>query len=314
MEIFTQSTFDRWPLEDKSVQAIITSPPYFGLRKYEIPDVTIGNWKGQYGLEPTIQLYIEHTLLWCKEAWRVLKDDGVFFLNIGDSYGGSWGDYAGHSRGGNRWIRKGGIKKEKPPTADATKKCKLLVPHRVAIALVDLGWTLRNDIVWHKENSMPESVSDRFSKKFEMVFMFMKQRKYQFDLDAVKIPFTEPERIYNAKTSTHKGAQIENRAYKGLHDGRQKYGDIEKGKNPGDVWIIPTSPSPDAHYAMWPEKLVERMLLCSTRPGDVILDPFAGSGTTLRVADKHNRIAYGIDLGYQEIQKRRMTGIQKNLL
>ena len=308
-EIYHQSVFEKWPLEAKSVQSIITSPPYWGIRKYDIPDVILGgrpgcqhefsetvlkkgngdgrgnrrdreagikagsclsgfcscgSWKGQYGLETTYKLYIEHTLLWAKEVWRVLKDNGVFFLNLGDSY-------------------------------NSRDKCKLLIPHRIAIALINAGWTLRNDIVWFKKNTMPESVTDRFSKTFEYIFMFIKSPKYYFDLDAIREPYAE--------TSV-------SRAQRGVSENNKWV----KGKNPGDIWAIPTQPSSEKHFAMWPEKLCERMIKCSTQPGDMVLDPFAGSGTTLRVADKLNRVGLGIDLGYQEIQKRRMSGVQKELI
>ena len=279
MKIYHQSTFDKWPLEDKSIQAIITSPPYYSLRKYDIPNVIIGDWKGQYGLEPTFQQYIEHTLLWCKEAWRVLRNDGVFFLNLGDSYSG------------------GG-------------KCLLDIPTRVSIALVDnQGWIKRNNIIWFKPNAMPESCGDRFSKKYEMIYMFVKKPKYYFDLDAVRVE--------------HKGVSLERIKHKweGHKEPMSAYADYDitrmchpEGKNPGDVWEITTQSSPEKHYAMWPEKLVERMIKCSTKTGDAVLDPFAGSGTTLRVADKLNREAYGIDLGYGDIQKKRMSLIQKELL
>lgn len=368
MQIYNHDVFNPWPLEDKSVQAIITSPPYFGLRKYDIPDVIIGGspscdhewgdlinkkdnrgisgsnlagrdpykegdarldhghtfcslcgaWNGQYGLEPSIELFVEHTLLWCAEAIRVLKDDGIFFLNLGDSYGGSWGNYGSREgkqreRSSEFVDRKGATPSDlKPPMTSAPKKCKLLIPHRIAIALCDRGrWTLRNDIVWYKKNSMPESMQDRFSRRFENIFMFSKSPKYYFDLDAVREPFVYPNKIYKVETEHYKNNNLD-RNKMGSY-GREKYGDAEKGKNPGDIWEFTTQPSPFAHYAMWPEKLVERMLKCSSRPGDNVLDPFAGSGTTIRVAEQLNRHGIGFDLGYAEIQEQRLSGIQKEL-
>ena len=364
MKIHHQNVFEPWTLQDKSVQAIITSPPYFGLRKYDIPDIIIGGisdckhewnveshidkrgkegttldgrdpnkdesrlnyiegtcifcgaWKGQYGLEPSMKLFIEHTLLWCEEAWRVLRDDGIFFLNLGDSYGGSWGNFGtrkGHQRQRTteHFKRMGATPEDlKPPTVGAASKCKLLIPHRIAIALCDSGWILRNDIIWQKPNCMPESCQDRFSKKFEYIFMFSKQKKYYFDLDATREPHEQIslDRIKSPFNPT----KVEGRAV-------NNKGDMSrfchpKGKNPGDIWKIATQPSTHSHYAMWPEKLVERMIKCSTQPGDAVLDPFCGSGTTLMVAEQLNREGIGIDLGYKDIQDDRLAAVQKSLL
>lgn len=332
MQIFHQSVFEKWPLEDSSIQVITTSPPYWGLRKYDIPDITIGEWKGQYGLEETYQLYIEHTLLWAKEAWRVLKGDGVFFLNLGDSYN-SHTSYA-KTCGGiiKKQIERNPEALAKIPNRQSqstvTDKCKLLIPHRVAVALIDEGWTLRNDLIWYKTNGMPESVTDRFSKKFEYVFMLTKQAKYYFDLGAVRerhaeTSVTRAQRGVSENNKWVNGAQGQSPhglSQPGLNVKHGGEGKILNplGKNPGDVWSIPTqssrSLSGEAHYAMWPEKLVERLIMCSTRHGDIVLDPFAGSGTTIRVAERLNRCGVGIDLGYTELQERRMTNLQKELL
>ena len=432
MRIYHQSVFDPWPLEDKSVQLIATSPPYWGLRKYDIPDIIIGGrlecehewqekehkdkrgnggskltgrnpyvegearlhykegscihcgaWKGQHGLEPDFRLYIEHVRLWALEARRVLRDDGVFFLNMGDSYGGSWGNHGSRDGGQRTKVSEHFSRKQTndfvPPGQKSKAKCKLLIPHRVAIALIDDGWILRNDIVWSKPNGMPESVRDRFSKKFEMVFMFVKSSKtlcwyhdetkqwawnkpnpdyiwvnnktgirtkteplnwrtaslegkrklwnrrnlwqdhdYYFDLDAVR----EPHNV--ASWGLNKDGKYDGKGkkdYKGA--GVQNPSDIKRrmaeninplGKNPGDVWTIPTQSSPHKHYAIWPEKLVKRMVLCASRPGDTVIDPFCGSGTSLKVTDELNREAVGIDLGYEDIQAERLTEIQRELL
>ena len=251
--------------------------------------------------------YVCHTLLWAKEAWRVLENDGILFLNIADSYaGGGKGNYGSG-------ISSSVKAKQNPKGNDFNygnipSKCQLLIPHRVAIALIDAGWVLRNTICWFKSNAMPESVTDRFSKKYEYIFMFSKQEKYYFDLDAIREPHKEVslERI----KGTWNGHREEMSSYKNM--------DISKmchplGKNPGDVWIIPTRPSPEKHYAMWPEQLVERMVKCSTKAGDSVLDPFCGSGSTLKVAEQLNRKGIGIDLGYHEMSKRRTGKIQKQL-
>lgn len=352
--IITQSAFDKWAIEDESVQLICTSPPYYSLRKYAIPDIIIGGdrdckhewgnknitlkhkrgetnpgkesyfeeagasedsgnqfclhcqaWKGQFGLEPDYKMYIEHTRLWAKEAWRVLRKDGVMFLNLADSYAGSGGAGGDYNKGGLRE----GQEKYKQNKINYPSKCQLLIPHRVAIALVDDGWILRNTIVWHKPNTMPESATDRFSKKYEYIFMFVKQGDYYFDLDAVKEPTLTKDTI------------IRNRDIGKLNNvpGRAKMGGLKtnnyNSKKPGNVWNdIPTQPSSEKHYAMWPERLVERMILCSTKAGDTVLDPFCGSCTTLKVAKELHRNAKGIDLGYQDIAARRLSRIQKRLL
>jgi len=276
IKIIQQSSFNPWGIEDNSIQSIIVSPPYWNLKKYEIPDVIIGGnlsckhkfvkkgkygsfctscnaWEGQYGWEPTPELYIDHTLLWCQDAWRSLKKDGIFFLNFGDSY---------------------------------LDKCQLLIPERIAIALQDDGWILRNRIVWLKGNATPHPVKDRFSNKSEIIFFFVKSQKYVFNLDSVREPHKTDCNNWN----------------------RNKL-----GKNPGDVWIFNTQRAKLGHCAMMPEKLVKQLILCSTRVGDTVLDPFCGSATTLMVANQLGRTAYGIDLGYEEVQEQRLSGVQRRI-
>lgn len=302
------------PIKDNTVQAVITSPPYWGLREYDIPKTTITEkpdcqhrfgtvsetcmwcaaWIGHYGLEPELRMYIQHTLWWIQEVWRVLRDNGVFFLNMGDCYAG-------------RAATPAGMK----------CKCKLLVPHRVAIGMIGEGWTLRNDIIWHKTKGLPESVKDRFAKRFENIFMFVKNPStYFFNLDGVREKHSE---------SSYLHARSENKSKKGYDptnfnkDKRNLFNKrllsvTVKGKNPGDVWNIPSQSTSHAHYAIFPEKLVERMMLCSSRPGDVVLDPFAGSGTTGRVAVKFGRYPVLLDLGYHDIQKQRMNNVQKEMV
>ena len=373
MKICKQNVFERWPIETESCQLIATSPPYFNLRKYHIPDIIIGGdkncnhefgqenkagicgthvnhgsycihcnaWQGQYGLETTPfgdeHSYVEHTRLWAKEAFRVLKNNGVFFLNIADSYSTVSGGMAQGKYGklGQNYNENLG-KIKQPKITNVPSKCQLLIPHRVAIGLVEDGWTLRNTIIWKKENAMPESVTDRFSKKYEYVFMFSKQEKYYFDLDAVREPHKEVsiERLKRAVSNNNKWVNgAPGQAKQGLSQPRQNYkerigsmqsseftgGDYlvgnlnPKGKNPGDIWQIPTQPSSEKHYAMWPERLVDRMVRCSTKKGDTVLDCFAGSCTTLKVAEELQRVGIGIELGYEGISRRRTASIQKKM-
>ena len=371
-EIYHQSVFDKWTIEDNSVQSIITSPPYWGLRKYDIPDIIIGGntnckhefvehftppkggkshpdrpanvganrvmsnmdirgvgiksnfcilcnaWKGQYGLEPSYKDYIAHTILWAKEAYRVLRNDGIFFLNIGDSYQTQSGVNASKNlEDAQKWSNLSQtaitmhIKQQ-----DLMHKCKMLIPHRIAISLIDEGWILRNDILWYKTNAMPESCQDRFSKKFEYIFMFVKNPKYYFNLDAVKIEsktYLTDKRCSALERARMKGYNTKIQ-YNGKSERTSEFLASQPYCNPGDVWQINTQPSSEKHYAMWPEKLVERMLLCSTKENDIILDPFAGSGTTLKVAVQNRRKAVGIDLGYSDIQERKLKDIQIKML
>lgn len=288
-------------------------------------------WRGQYGLEPTPQMYVEHTRLWAKEAWRVLRKDGVFFLNIADSYPSGGGKAVEQSAKRQSAIDTGAYPDYSPSAKlrQSMPKCQLLIPHRVAIGLVEDGWILRNSIIWHKTNAMPESVTDRFSKKYEYIFMFTKQEKYYFDLDSVRVPFAESsytrgKAACNSEKSDEMGdrfgAYITNIKQKEWH--RKLLNGELNGKNPGDLWDIHTQKSSEKHFAMWPERLVERMIRCSTRPPreidgelliDAVLDPFCGSGTTLKVAQQLCREPLGIDLGYHEISKRRTSKIQKEM-
>lgn len=726
-KIHTTSVFEKWPIEDKSIQAVITSPPYYSLRKYNIPDIIIGGekdcehdfnnnyiktqtspseksttkgkmpnaqdfvstssfctkcnaWKGQYGLEPDFKDYIEHTRLWIKEVHRVLRDDGVFFLNMGDSYPSGGGKAVEQSFKRQSAIDTGAYPDDNPSSKlrNAMGKCKLLIPHRIAINMIDEGWILRNDIIWclsggtyiyaktqkgespmmirdmarldpktvklwngnkwtqvlgyskskrkgieleivlrsgerisctpthqfptnkgllradklcigdilqsailpepdkiknidlvpnhigwfiglyiaegsrsgnciqisghiketerfnkllsivnsyggaiqkynthgkaqninihskllnaildeyvsgktaidkclsskcwqrdnnfirqildgylsgdghwdiknnrwrlgftrnynlerdlrtvcarlgyniilnlshvkfkdkifysfrgeirleksdhkncknkneiidirkarcrevydicveddphlfalssgilthnSKSNAMPESVKDRFSRKYENIFLFVKKKNYYFNLDAIREPWEQESilRLFRGVNETNKyntnefGQSVMSMAkprpnrtrnneniikdikyntdefgqsLQGKITGHSGYFDKDgnfigniNGKNPGDIWNISTQASSFKHYAMWPQKLVERMILCSTKEDDIVLDPFAGSGTTLKVAIKNNRKAIGIDLGYEDIQEENLKNIQTTLL
>src|SRR3990167_4152768 len=368
MKIYRKSAFDKWKFEDKSIQCIITSIPYYSLRKYNIPDIIIGGdescehkfeiithpiqgghnkvdnmpieyqsqycikcnaWQGQYGLEPSYLDYIEHTQLWAKEAWSILKDDGIFWLNIGDSYNNVSSRVGRQDK--SKYGGKSGLYCLRGGNKNYNSKCQFLIPHRIAIALIDNGWILRNTIIWYKTNGMPESCNDRFSKKHEYIFMFVKKQKYYFNLDAVREPYKEVsmQRLQRAVSNKNKKEnnphllRIKEKEYK------ERIGSMQstkfngggylvcnlnpKSKKQGDVFFFPNPPSPYCHYAMFPEKLVERLILCSTMEGDIVLDPFCGSGTTILVAERHNRIGYGIDLGYEDIQKDRLSKLQRKL-
>lgn len=273
---------------DGSVQCVVTSPPYFGLRDYGVD--------GQIGLEKTPAEFVEALRKIFADVWRVLADDGVLFLNLGDSY---------NAYNGNRGVMKSGIQKSRIdirpalPTGaglsapDAKNKTLLGIPWRTAFALQDDGWILRNDIIWYKPNAMPQSVTDRFSSKHEHLFMFSKQARYRFHLDAVREPYapeTKARYAYGFKADTNPASKTNH-----LKDGGT-YSENPLGKNPGDVWAINVRPFRGAHFATFPPDLAKRCILAGTEEGEKVLDPFAGAGTTLLVARSLGRPSIGIEL------------------
>lgn len=203
-----------------------------------------GAWKGQLGLEPIPEMYIEHMTIVFHELKRVLKKEGTFWLNIGDTYGGGSGCYSPHQ--GELGASKAYIKTR----GAGMPKCLCMIPERLAWSLIQDGWILRNKGVWYKPNGMPSSVGDRFTNKWEYLFMFSKSKKYYFDLDAVRKEFLSSDITYQAINTKQKIYAVSNKLNRG--GGNQKL-----GKNPGDVFIINTQPFPEAHFAVFPPKLVE---------------------------------------------------------
>jgi len=220
----------------------------------------------------------------------VLADDGVMFLNLGDSYNNtSSGQNGTGSTGvaGGRHDRIGGRRSDLPVRALPAKNL-LMIPARVAIALQDDGWILRNDIIWAKPNGMPESVTDRLSNKHEHVFMFSKKPRYWFNLDPIREPHVStPDRAGVTALRGQKAIRPS-----GPNSGQYN----EHGRNPGDVWTIATQPFPGAHFATYPPALAERCIQAGCKPGGTVLDPFSGSGTTGLAASRHGMKYVGIDL------------------
>jgi site-specific DNA-methyltransferase (cytosine-N4-specific) len=274
-------------LPAESVNCVVTSPPYFGLRDYgEV---------GQYGLEASPSEYVEVMRSVFGQARRVLAKDGTLWLNLGDSYAGKAN--AGASVGPtNRQDRAEVMPKRLNTTATAPYKGLLGIPWRTAFALQDDGWILRSAIVWDKPNAMPESVTDRPSTTYEMVFMFTQSPRYWFDLDAIREPHSaHTTRYYGPGTvSTQRPANAASNDQNGTKHLLTSVG--ASGRNPGDVWSVPTQPFSAAHFAVMPRALAERCIKAGCRPGGVVLDPFAGSGTTGMVALKHGRRFVGVDL------------------
>jgi len=186
-------------LPDESIDCIITSPPYYGLRAYKGAETNWGDWQGQLGLEPTYQMYLEHLLMITAELKRVLKKTGTLFWNMGDTYVGG---HIGGSIYNKKWYISSTdaipqIKQGRPQShvKDIPEKSLMMLPERFAIAMIEQGWILRNKIIWRKLNAIPSSVHDRFTNKWEYIFFFVKSRKYYFDLDAVRKPLSNPDRM-----------------------------------------------------------------------------------------------------------------------
>lgn len=295
-------------LPAESVQCVITSPPYFGLRNYGV--------SGQIGLEETPVEYVQKLVEVFSEVWRVLKRDGVVWLNLGDSYAGGGGFSPNapsntNSRAGQRGAAVYGVGLGIKPQGTLKPKDLVGIPWRVAFALQDYGWYLRSEIIWSKPNAMPESVTDRPTKAHETIFLLSKQERYYYNADAIREPNTDDYLTWKTKRGTNEKYQNNNQ--KANHLGTSDYN--PQGRNKRTVWEVPTQPYSGSHFAVFPEKLMEPMVLAGSRPGDTILDPFCGSGTTLRVAIKHQRNAIGIELNpeYVKLVEERTDKVQMRL-
>jgi DNA modification methylase len=293
-----------------SVQCVVTSPPYFGLRDYGVA--------GQIGLEPTPAAFVAEMVAVFGEVRRVLRDDGTCWLNLGDSYAndGKWGGYSGdkntESATGTEGFRLRRLTGMKP-------KDLIMIPARVALALQADGWFLRSDIIWAKPNPMPESVTDRPTSSHEHVFLLTKRARYFYEADAVREDRTQDEDATTFRGGCYVGGQTDN----GVLGRRTVVGNtrklrpsVQKGgfggktadqaqpafradygsRNLRNVWTIATAPYPEAHFATFPPELAERCIKAGSKPGDMILDPFAGAFTTALAADRLQRHAIGIEL------------------
>ena len=255
-------------LPEKSVNTCITSPPYWGLRNYQEEE--------QLGLEDTPEEYVENLVKVFREVKRVLRDDGTVWLNLGDSFS-----------------------KEKQLNG---------IPWRVAFALQEDGWYLRQDIIWHKPNPMPESVTDRCTKAHEYIFLLNKNPNYYFDNDAIK------ENSLNAGKSISLGEKsFSKRQAEGMNVNpsgnafSSSYKVLEK-RNKRSVWTVPTKPFRDAHFATFPPDLIKPCVLAGCPEGGTVLDPFGGAGTTGLVAEQNNRDSILIELNpeYAQIARDRL--------
>lgn len=281
------------------LDCVITSPPYWQLRDY--------GYDGQWGLEPSFQQYLQNLWQMMDEIHRVLKPTGTVWINLGDTY-------------------------------ERSTKCLLLIPHRFAIGCIDRGWIMRNDVIWAKRNGMPESCTDRFSKKHEYFFFMTKSEKYFFDLDAIRdsIKTVSIER-YKYKFTGQEGGNSNNFKgdkshlipktkikfggnkwdgnYGGIYSGNE-WTPRADGKNPGtisDFWDIPTKPSASEHYASYNDELIRKPILAGCPEGGLIYDPFMGTGSTAQAALRANRNFIGSEMSekYIKICDKRLEPLMK---
>ena len=281
-------------------QMCVTSPPYFGLRDY--------GHDGQLGLEQTPEQYVANMVEVFRCVRDVLTDDGTLWLNIGDSYART----GGTDRKVSGTAKVGSTRNTLEQMSDRTSNAESMglkpkdligIPWMLAFALRADGWYLRQDIIWHKPNPMPESVRDRCTKAHEYVFLLSKSEKYFFDSDAMR-----EEAIKGAAGSSfNKGKTAEHQLGRSSDAER-----VDDGKrNRRSVWTVATRPYKGAHFATFPPALIEPCILAGSRPGDFVLDPFMGSGTTAEVAIRHGRMALGCELNpeYKKLIDERVSAI-----
>ena len=315
-------------LPEESVDMVITSPPYWGLRDYGRSAVQVWDggsscehrwvkpaaaqesrlcphckaWKGQLGMEPDFRLYLKHLLAIFDEVKRALKKTGTCWVVLADSYAGSWGarshDLEGPARRANYNTRS--------PTSykpDVPEKSLCLIPFRFAVEMLERGWILRNTLIWHKPNSMPSSIKDRFTVDFENLFFFTKSQRYwfstQYETDQGR-PSGNLERFIAAdgrrsRLNTHLGSSI-------------PWVPAARGRQKRAVWTIPTKPLGKEHYAVFPEELVEIPVRAGCPKGGVVLDPFMGSGTTAVAARRLGRKFLGFEVNpeYVKLARKRL--------
>ena len=295
-------------LPDASVQCCVTSPPYFGLRDYGVA--------GQIGLEPTPDAFVAEMVAVFREVRRVLRDDGTLWLNLGDSYStGPSGKTredpfkaSGLSGGLNNNRAARSASQMRPKSLSGLKPKDLIgIPWRVAFALQADGWYLRQDIIWHKPNPMPESVKDRCTKAHEYIFMLSKSPRYYWDAEAVKEEAQHPERRHK---SSNKSAAQESAFFGNAPTNFGRCGTSEDGKrNRRSVWTVSTQPFKGSHFATFPPALIEPCIKAGCPAGGTVLDPFGGAGTTGLVADRLQRHAVLIELNpeYAAMAERRIA-------
>jgi DNA modification methylase len=290
-----------WARQNVKAQTCVTSPPYYGLRDY--------GHEGQIGLEETPEQYIAAMVEVFRCVWDVLEDNGTLWLNIGDSY------YNYRPGKGQALVKQSVANNDQdlPQTCarrgnklDGLKEKDLIgVPWMLAFALRADGWYLRQDIIWHKPNPMPESVQDRCTKAHEYIFLLSKSQKYYYDAEAI------------TENSIHAGVTVKSHGKYEDDNGKPTKGHethvvgerlVKDVRNKRSVWTVTTKPYEGAHFAVFPQDLIEPCILAGAPVGGVVLDPFMGSGTTAQVAQHLGRKYLGCELNpaYAELQKKRL--------
>lgn len=329
-----RETMRRWAADGIKAQMCVTSPPYFGLRDY--------GHDGQIGLEQTPEQYIAAMVEVFRCVRDVLADDGTLWLNIGDSYVGSANN--GGTASKTMQGTQAATGKNLPTKRGEGLKPKDLIgiPWMLAFALRADGWYLRQDIIWHKPNPMPESVRDRCTKAHEYVFLLSKGPRYYYDADAVMEPLADASvaRLLQSNLENQRGSDrvpgktngtmkavvnerarkalrtdVESRHRSSIPGGQSLCAEPKPTRNRRSVWTIATRPYKGAHFATFPPALIEPCILAGSRPGDIVLDPFMGSGTTAAVALQHGRQYLGCELNpeYKPLQDERIAAANDNL-
>lgn len=278
-------------LPDNSIDCCITSPPYWGLRDY--------GHEEQLGSEAHFKDFVNNLCNVFDEVKRVLKDTGTCFVNLGDTYNGNkTGNTSNKGYGENTVIDT--FKKEK---TELPNKSLCMIPERFAIEMVDRGWTLRNQIIWHKPNQMPSSATDRFTVDFEKIFFFVKKPIDYYFEHQLEPYESKPQPPINKNKQNCNNGMSTDRFSAGERDYYSK-----GGRNTRTVWSINTEPNSEAHFATYPQRLVERMIKAGCPENGIVLDPFFGSGTTGIYARKSNRNFIGIELNpdYIKIAENRL--------
>lgn len=290
-------------LPDNSINCVVTSPPYYGLRDYGVEE--------QIGLEETPEKYIDNLIFLFRDIRRVLKDDGTLWVNLGDSYAGNC-SRTSTGRCGMGKEREGVFTKG----GGLQAKQLMGIPWKFAFAMQNDGWFLRQDIIWHKPNPMPESVTDRCTKSHEYIFLLSKSERYFFDYESIQeqaVTQVDPRigrRVeYDGMRKGQAGTG--NRAFVTL----KTKGDDVVVRNKRDVWSVNLKPIMEAHFATYPEELIVPCIKAGCPEGGVVLDPFMGSGTTGIVARKLDRHYVGFELNpeYKKMAERRIMNEGENL-
>ena len=308
-----RETMRQWAAAGIKAQTCVTSPPYYGLRDY--------GHEGQIGLEETPEQYISAMVEVFRCVWDVLEDDGTLWLNIGDSYARQGGRESDQPRHWDGREKTSGSMHNTRMAQDIGLKPKDLIgiPWMLAFALRADGWYLRQDIIWHKPNPMPESVQDRCTKAHEYIFLLSKSQKYYYDAEAIKEEANEDSGFAKQRAKGIDTWKYNNTSERIAQTGQtiesSTFGEIGK-RNKRSVWTVTTKPYAGAHFAVFPSDLIEPCILAGAPVGGIVLDPFMGSGTTAQVAQNLGRQYLGCELNpeYEALQNKRLSQMSLSLV